>query len=423
MKRMPKMTLSTLECERSVQDRPALSVKPNALRHGLTATRYVSDEMAQRVRQIRQELVEIHRPESAEELQLVERLAIAQARLFESEAAWDDRLRWQRTNAFQLFDRGESQRFETDLKAWRASPQGMMSVFGQTWHSAIFLRDLWKCIVDSIEFDICITYGQVRDMILALGSDWRVDQVDVARGRVMSAFLSLEPEPRATIERWVGDSRDGRDDLAPFDDDLDRAHNFLIAAPTQEKAREFLKTLAEEQFGHASILVKTAQAIYERERTRCTEITPGHPLGDASDVRNTLRIRRYLTTAENRADKIERRLLALKKCRVLRDHRSAKPTLQPTGASLSQPHEAIAMSVSTTDSTDDSGSSQADVIKDDASLLRNEAPAAAAQAPEAQDHRAPRRPDPKKLAKSWREKAGLTRSRKYQAEIDPPTRK
>lgn len=417
------MTVDTLEIETSMTDRPTRSARPNALRHGLTARRYVSDELAQRVQEFRQELVEVHQPDSTDESQLVERLAIAQARVEEAEAAWDDRLRWQRTHALELFDRGESQRFETDLKAWRASPQGMLSVFGQTWHSAIFLRDLWNCIVESFEFDISITFGQVRDMILALGSDWRVDQVDVARGRIMSAFLALEPEPEATIERWVDDSRHGRDDLAPFDDDLDRAHNFLVAAPTPEKARELLKTLAEEQLEQVAILAQTAQEIYVRERGRCAEISPGHPLGDATDVRNTLRIRRYLTTAENRADKLERRLLALRKSRALRDHRSAKPTPQPIGTSLHQAQEADAKSVSTTGSTTGSESPQADVIKDDASQLRNEAAAAPALDPDARDHRPSRRPDPKKLAKSWREKAGLTRTRSHHDQYDPPSRK
>ncbi|MBI1322527.1 hypothetical protein GC170_04990 [bacterium] len=417
------MTIQNLEFEKVVTDESFSSFRPNALQHGLTARRYVSEELARRVHEIRQELIEIHQPESTGESQLVDRLAIAQARLEETQAAWDERLRWQRIHVEELYDRGESQRFANDLKAWRASPQLMQGVFGQTRLSATFLKDLWKCIVDAIESGVSITCEQIREMIMALGSDWRVDRVDVDRGRIMSAFIALSAEPRAAIEKWVHDSRAGREDLASFDDDLDRAHDFLIGTQTEEHARSFLKTLAEEQLERAAGLVEKAQAIHVRERARCAEVMPGHPMGDASDVRETRLIRRYLTSAENRAEKIERRLLALIKGRALRDMRSAKPLPQSRGESLPHTHETHARNACESSSKTAPDPLQDDVNKDDASLLRNGSTAVADPVPSVRVDRLRTRPDPKKLAKSWREKAGLTRRRKNHASYDTNARK
>lgn len=410
------MTLDTFEIETPDTNRPARCARPDAQRQGLAARRYVSEELARRVLEFRQELGEIHRPESIEELQLVERFAIAQARVEECESAWDERLRWQHTHALELFDRGESQRFETDLVAWRASPHRMMAVFGQTWHSAIYLRDLWKCIVDAIEYEIAISYLQVKDLILALGSDWRVDRIDFARGRIMSAFLALEADPGETVLHWVNDSRKGRDDLATFDDDLERGHNFSNAAPSQEKARSFLKALAEEQHELATDLVKTTHSVYMRDRDRCAEVTTGHPLGDASDIRETLRIRRCLTTAQNRADKIERRLLALKKQRASRDIRTPKPTRQSDCEKLLQARESQAPSFCTTTAPVHSESLQVFQSKEGASLSRTGAHESELPSELLSADRPVRRPDPISVAKSWRRKAGLARKRQYPGE-------
>ncbi len=200
-----------------------------------------------RIKAIRRELFEIHVPATLEESHLVERLAIAQADLFDARTAWEDRLLWQKSNAPELFDRSQRHRFETDLKAWNASPHGMSQVFGQTWHSAVFLNDLWHGVLEGLETNFGLHFEQVRNMILALGGDWRVDRIDAVRGRVMCWFLALAPEAESLIRQWICASRARRTGLAAPELDKLRADRFLAAAPPAEIARENLRRLATEQ--------------------------------------------------------------------------------------------------------------------------------------------------------------------------------
>jgi hypothetical protein len=397
------MTVATLEPESL--ERPASKSRPGALKHGLTATRYISPESQIRILAIRHELTEIHAPESAEERQLVDRLAIAQARLYDAQAAWDERMHWQRSHAAELFDRSLVERFHADLKAWRSSPFAMSIVFGHTSLSATYLRDLWSGVRSSIESDIAVTYDQVKDMIMAFGCDWRADRVDVARGRIMGCYLALQTDPDAAIERWVDDSRAGRTHLADIDDDSNRAHHFLNDAPSLDEARVFLEKLSADEARKWTALAEKMQEAARQERARVIETPPAHPLGDANDVRETRLIRRYLTAAENQADKLERRLLALRKARTTRDSQRTKSNGRSNSDRLGD-QNSQSMSVCSTRPDQSAESTQVDSESNDTSQLRNEPSPGSSAVPAAQAVERPlRRPDPKKVAKSWRDQA------------------
>jgi|GEM_PF-2039224 len=271
--------------------------------------------LTERIEAIRREFVEIHAPATLHESQLVERLAIAQADLFDARAAWEDRLRWQKSHALELFDRFQRHRFETDLKAWNASPHGMRQVFGQSWHSSGFLCDLWNSVREGLESEFGLHFEQVKHMILAFGGDWRVDRIDGLRGHIMCWFLALIPDPDTFLRQWICASRAKRTGLAAPELDRLRAEAILAAAPSAESAKENLRQLAEKQLSIWSAELEKQRQAYFEERARCEHAASAQALGDAADVRETRRIRRELSKAESQFEKLERRLLTLRKAR------------------------------------------------------------------------------------------------------------
>ncbi len=288
----------------------------------ISAARYVSSGQSARIQAILEELNRIHLPETPEETQLVERLAIAMAKQYETEAAYDERLRWQRANAAELFERLHHERFTEDLIAWRDNPTRMIETFGKTWHSAMFLKEMWHAVLDAISNGLGVTYDQGKDMATALGGDWRADRIDIHRGYIFSLILANDANPAALAKRWVNDSRAGRKDTGPLEDDMDRAQWFLATAPDPATARGELGSLAERHFQVWKSESERLRELHFAELARCIEVAPGQPIGNSDDIRSTRLCQRDVTRAENQANKLERRLIALKKSRQKRDPRS-----------------------------------------------------------------------------------------------------
>lgn len=350
---------------------------------------------------------------SPEEMQLTESLAIARAKLAAAEKAWKDRIEWQRAHAAVLFERSEFQRFQDDLKLWRAEPRGMQLVFGSTWHSAAFLTDLWNSILASVDSHVGLTYDQVKHAILALGGDWRVDRLDAVRGHFMCCFLALHPDPATFSRHWIADSRARRPGRAAADIELDRmrAKAFLDAAPTPTQAKASLKGLAQRELSKWSAQAERLSKSHAEARDRCVETNPPHFLGDAAEVRETRRIQRELTAAQTRFDRLERMLNALRKSKAKspQPHRSPQSFIatqpaksQPIPAQP-QPDQAPMTSVCPTPQN----APQPIAIQKDTPTLRNEIEALEASIETLADKLSPkRRPDPKSVAQAWRAKQG-----------------
>ncbi len=340
---------------------------------------------------------EIQEPQTAEEMHLVESLAIAKAKLDAAESAWNERLHWQKSHAAELFDRTQLQRFQADLKLLRTDPWGMQTVFGKTWHSATFLCDLWRSVLHALDSKVGLTFDQIKYVIHAIGGDWRVDRLDSLRGHIMCSFLALHPNAESFLDHWVAASRARRPDRGAIDIELDRlrARAFLDAAPSAEKARESLRAIAEKESQIWADHSQRLRKAYVEERSRCAEITPQSPLGDASEVRETRRLRRNLTTAERHFETLERRLR-----RLLASRTRSKPR-QTAASSIENKTVATPHSLST----------QSNEIEEDTPRLRNgSAESSEPSSIKDQPNRPAKRPDPKHLAKAWRAKQGRGRN-------------
>jgi len=350
-----------------------------------------------RVQALRDRYFEVHQPESAAEFHLVDSLVFARSKLDTAENDWNERLRWQQAHAAELFERGELQRFQADLKLWRSDPWGMQAVFGKTWHSAKFLSDLWQSVLEALDSKAGMTFDQIKHLILVIGGDWRVDRLDALRGRLMGSFLALHPEAEKFLDHWVSASRARRPDRAAIDIELDRlrARAFLESAPPAEFARKSLRELAEKECSVWAAHAKRLHAAHLEERARCAETCPAHPLGDAADVRETRRLRRVLNTAANRFEMLERRLLRLIASRIRSKPRKAESVTTTNPPSRPARHE-LTQTIET--------------HKDRTQLRNGSTGAPRTDTISSEPTRPARRPDPVQAAKAWRAKHGKGKS-------------
>jgi hypothetical protein len=300
------------------------SSRPNALKHGLTAWRYVSPEQTERVEAVRAELVNCHRPQSTEEWDLIDQIALARVRLYDAEASHDARVRYEKLNAEELYNRRQRDRFVSDLKAWREDPFASSLVFGTTLLSATYLSDIWGAADDGLASGCGITYEQIKELLTAEGANWRVGRLDVRSGRLMSLFLSLQEDAEPAIERWVADSRAGVRAPGPIEEDLDRAHWFLAAAPEAEEAHAELAARTREKSDYWTSQAAMLQHFYQKGRGMAAEMAMGLGADDPDSAKEARLAFRYLISATNRAEKLERRLEALKKMRPLNALRASR---------------------------------------------------------------------------------------------------
>ena len=375
-----------------------------------------------------------------QETQLVESLALARAGLRAAAEAWNERLRWLRAHAEELFERRQRDIFRADMKAWRADPFASNGIFGTTALSAAWLKDFWAGVFAGLTSPLGITYEQAKDIVTTAGGDWRADRIDAVRGCLMGYFLAISPKPEAALRHWVADSlglfesrrTNGRkrtrltesgqpkgfetsEDATEFETVLARARHFLTTAPKPEKARAGLYVIAADEMKVWPEQAERLKKLYEAELARCAEGFGCETLGSAADLRETRRIRRELARAERRVEQIERRLAALRRKSERKPVRN-RLRVASADVAVQTPSQSSALRMESETSRGEPASDlspgnfeidESNESQPASSGIRNETLSvrpASDDSPGGPHSRITRRPDPAILAKNWRTK-------------------
>ncbi|MBI1324896.1 hypothetical protein GC170_17155 [bacterium] len=289
----------------------------NALKHGFCASKILSAETLALSRSIREDLLKAHDPWSREEAEAVEQLAIARAQQFELERALHLKITEEKARARELFERAALDTFAADLARARENPSIHAPLIGLTWHGADWLCNLWGNIADDLAPDLSgsitgIAFQAACDCSLALGSAWQVDRAGSASAWFMARYVRIAPDPLAAIELWVDRSKapDGRAFA------LARARRLVDKVPVDAAiaAAEVIEK-AKSECSRWSLQARKLRADYETALARAAETAVGTGAGDAKLEKEFRLLHRYLTSARNRGDRLERRLDQLKKDR------------------------------------------------------------------------------------------------------------
>ncbi len=292
----------------------------NALRHGMTATRFVPPEQNARRLAIRSRLIAIYRPESREEIHCVDELALAEAQLYDIEAAAWKRFDWERAHARERFDRRMRDQLDKDLAAWHANPFLWRDILAMTWLGASHLARVWAEIADTLaNSESACPLERIFDAVASQESPFDVDNICFQGIWIIQRHLATTPDPQAEIERWFELTCDKNHKPRP--DQRSRARWFLDHAPDPATARRELLAKAMSECDRWTLQANDLRSRYETDREHAADRAVGFVPSDEKSTRESRLTLRYLIAARNRVEKLERRLEALKKLRSVRNIR------------------------------------------------------------------------------------------------------
>jgi len=297
---------------------PSSSQPKNAVRHGLSSSLHVPEERMRFVEHLRMELIHTHQPQSAQERDCISELALARWKLSECDRQMDLRAQSESAQAGMIFDRQLLDKFETDEKLWHSNPRFRRDLLGQTYHGASLFEQLWSEILHSLHSKIQnISLQQARNMAMLLGSSWKIHELSLDGHWLFSRFLKLEPNPGQTIIWWTHSS----DTIAVAGDTKVIDHH-LRNAPEKSASCKELKERATNELKFWQLRKRDLEMEYATRRKQFIEMSMGTGLGDPKLANEARLALRYQMTAQNRADKLLRRLDGLKRQRGLLEHRA-----------------------------------------------------------------------------------------------------
>ena len=297
---------------------PSSSQPKNAVRHGLSSSLHVPEERIRFVEHIRMELIHTHQPKSAEERDCISELALARWKLSECDRQMDLRAQSELLQAGIIFDRQMIDQFETDEKLWHSNPRFRRDLLGQSFHGASLFEQLWSEILHSLHSKIQnISLQQARNMAMLLGSSWKIHELSLDGHWLFSRFLKMESSPAQTIIWWTHSS----DTIAVAGDTKVLDHH-LFSSPDKSICLKELKERATQEQKFWRLRKRDLEMEYATRRKQFIEMSMGTGLGDPKLVNEARLGLRYQITAQNRADKLLRRLDGLKRQRGLLEHRA-----------------------------------------------------------------------------------------------------
>jgi hypothetical protein len=240
--------------------------------------------------------------------------------MLETDRQMDLRIQAESEQAGMIFDRKMLDQFEIDEKLWHSHPHFRRDLLGQTYRGAALFEQLWSEILGALDSKIQrVSLTQARTMALMVGSSSKIHELSQDGLWLFSRFLKMETKPAQTILQWAQFSNTI---LVVGDTDFINEH-FLSAANPATCHKE-LKQRATKEHAFWMLRKRDLEMEYATQRKQFVAMSMGTGLGDlklANDARLALR---YQITAQNRADKLTRRLDGLKRHRNLLEYRATK---------------------------------------------------------------------------------------------------
>lgn len=290
----------------------------NALRHGLSSVAHLPLYGIDKARIFHLELIRVHQPQSDEERDCISELALARWKSSEIDRQLDLRAQAESAQAGQIFDRQMLDQFESDEKGWRSSPRFRADVLGNSFYGASLFEQLWTEIVAALNSPIRkISLQQARNMALLVGSSWKIHELSLDGLWLFSRFLKMENNPAQTIKAWAQSSST----VLVVGDSEFIDHHFLSGSDPTKSYTELNERAKKEQCFWLT-RKRELDMEYATLRNQFIEMSMGTGLGDPNRTHEARLALRYQITAQNRADKLTRRLDGLKRHRNLLEYRA-----------------------------------------------------------------------------------------------------
>lgn len=279
----------------------------NAVKHGLTSRLFVPEHARALVEEIRQDLISIHQPESAEEKHLIGDLAVAHWQNSEHDRRFYERQAYEQSIAADIFDQQMQIKFQEQLAQLKLNPVITFRSFAGSYFGVLHMQTRFRDALASLSESRPLSFQQITDCINAIGEDWRLDSCSTEARKIMAWHLALVADPEEEIGRWVALS----EPLSAAAAD-ENARHYYASSPDSTTARNALiDRLTAELAGVNSRISKVKQE-FENRRDLFTSANAGYGLDDPAVSKAAMLALRYRTTAFNRSNRLYKELDKLK---------------------------------------------------------------------------------------------------------------
>jgi hypothetical protein len=298
----------------------------NAVKHGLSSKLYMPAHAQEPICQIEEELIRIFSPESETESHIVRELSVAYWKRQEHDRLHSLRVEQETRVAGELFDRQQETKFREDLSNLNQGPQFFRDILGRTYLGAMYFRNLWSQISDSLSpSGSGMTLNQAWNAALSEQSPAHVQEINSQGWWIFERFLASSLCPQEQADEWLRQSGTKESKC-----DALHANHHLKNAPDSGQSKTELQIRARERLTHWSGVEDQLKPEYDLEKNRFGMMSMGLGLGDKELMNESRLALRYWTTAQRIVEKLERRLETLKKGRELQRHRVLQAELRET---------------------------------------------------------------------------------------------
>jgi hypothetical protein len=289
----------------------------NAVTHGLSGKVHMPVHAQESIRQIEAELIQMHRPESETESHIVRELSVAYWKRQEHDRLHTLKVEQEMENADDHFVHQQQVKFQGGLLSLRQDPQFFRDILGRTYLGAIYFRQLWSQISDSLNADGSgMTLNQAWNAALSEQSPAHVQEINSQGWWIFERFLASSLCPQEQTAEWLVQSGAKESKCESL-----HASHHLKNAPDSGQSKLELQIRANERVTYWSGVEDRLKPGYEMAKHRFGMMSMGLGQGDKDLMNDSKLALRYWTTAQRSVEKLEGRLDTLKKGRELQRHR------------------------------------------------------------------------------------------------------
>ena len=286
----------------------------NAVRHGLAGTRHVPKEAQEALRQIEADLIALKDPTEPEDFEILREMAQAQWQVGEHQRRQVEHLEMQIARGPEIFDQKAREAFCTLLEQWQADPAAHAEAMSQSYLGARHFAHIWQAVAESLGPDGAgLSLELTCQAVMAEGVSPRPEKIYGDGAWIMKRFLASTGSPSESVKEWT--THYG---MQTSKNTVDRAEKIFLSAPDTAASINELHTRAQEKYQYWDNLMQKRRRDYDLAKIQFTQANAGNGMGDKEMETQVRLMHRYKVSAQNRVDRLDRKLKNIQTERVRR---------------------------------------------------------------------------------------------------------
>ena len=293
---------------------PHFPTAANAVRHGLAGTRHVPKEALEALKAIEADLIALKQPTEPEDFEILREMAQAQWQLGEHQRRQVEHLEMQIARGPEIFDQKARETFRSLLQDWQADPATHAEALSQSYLGAKHFAQIWQAVAESLGPDGAgLSLEMTCQAVMTEGISPRPEKIYGEGSWIMKRFLAGTDSPTESVKEWTNIYR-----MQTSKTTIDRAEKLFLTAPDTATSINELQVRAHEKYQYWDNLMQKRRKDYDLAKIQFTQANAGNGMGDKEMETQVRLMHRYRVSAQNRVDRLDRKLKNIQNERVRR---------------------------------------------------------------------------------------------------------